>query len=280
MQVRVEPYQGHVRVADLFPAAEVFSRGDLESLVADGIGAKDDAASSGEDTVGEIDVLVPERAARGEPVIESPEAMEEVTPDGEMPSEDVVRTQPISGPGASFHQLLAPPTDVVGQDVARRARVEKHGADHDVRPRSMCIEMCSHEPWIRLHVIVEEQEDVAPSRLGSPVPGRRLPPIGLLEGMKRKGPLPIADRLRGPIRGPVHHHDDFQWIGRVLPTERVEGVQHESTALVRGDHHRERWLIDLLGHGESPTLGELAHPWRYCTAEPEIQAIPREAQAR
>ena len=87
----------------------------------------------------------------------------------------------------------------------------------------------------RLHVVVEEQQNLPRRAPGTLVPRRRRSEGGLFHHFQPVRERPRAERLSGTVARAIHHDDGVERRRRCrLTRQRVEQPQHRGATIVRG----------------------------------------------
>lgn len=95
------------------------------------------------------------------------------------------------------------------------------------------------ERLVRLHVIVEEEQDL-PRGIGrAAIAGAREPAVGLLEHAHWKLRVQRAERVGRSIGRAIHHHHRFERRIAALAAERPNELDHQIATLERRHDHRD-----------------------------------------
>jgi hypothetical protein len=92
---------------------------------------------------------------------------------------------------------------------------------------------------MRLHIVIQEQDDPAASDGGAQIPRRSRSSVLLLEHRQGEWRLQGAERVCRAIGGSVHSNDDLERICIILTAKRTHGPKHEFPALVGGNDDTE-----------------------------------------
>ncbi|HET7563861.1 MAG TPA: hypothetical protein VFJ96_02615, partial [Gemmatimonadaceae bacterium] len=235
--IRVFAHEGDVGFSHLRVLGQMRGRVDDIPLAADGARIVHHAVTALNEPVREVEILVPIAAAGGESLVESAECLEHRAPDRELAVHELIEPRCVPGLGHAPRLGLGPGAHPLGEQVGRGVRMERDDASHRVRSHPVTPVMFSEQLGVRLHVVVEKEQDLSSRFRRTPVAGAGQPAIRLGNHTHGKSDGERAKRVGGAVGRAIDDHDRLERPIVPLMVERPDQA-HDQIATLEGryDH--------------------------------------------